>query len=122
MMDVKTFKFINLDYMDMMSDNDPEMKKTMLEMLFEEVPEEMDKMKALFEAENWQELSEVSHKMKSTLAFVGNPEMTTANSKIEKVVKDNSEITSEMFAAEIATLMQLYPLVLEELKSVHQGI
>ena len=67
-MNVKTYKYINLDYMDMMSDGDDSMKKIMLEMLLEELPQEVKKMAELLEQENWGTLSSVSHKMKSTLA------------------------------------------------------
>ena len=52
-MSVKTYEYINLDYMDMMSDGDASMKKVMLEMLLEELPAEMDKMKACQEESKW---------------------------------------------------------------------
>jgi len=39
-MDVNCYKHINLEYMDMMSDGDDSMKKIMLEMLLEELPQE----------------------------------------------------------------------------------
>ena len=59
---ITIFMFINLDYMDMMSDGDESMKKTMLEMLLEELPQELAKMRELLGTANWKELSSVSHK------------------------------------------------------------
>ena len=40
-------QLINLDYLDMMSEGDVDMKITMLEMLIDEIPEEIGKMDAL---------------------------------------------------------------------------
>ena len=86
-MDVKVYQFINLDYLDMMSDGDIEMKKVMLDMLFEELPQEISKMRTLTDASDWNEMKAVSHKMKSTLSFVGCDDMTTSNSEIESICK-----------------------------------
>jgi len=90
-MDVNCYKYINLEYLEMMADGDDSMKKIMLEMLLEELPQEIEKMKELCAASNWSEVSAVSHKLKSTLAFVGNDEMTDSNKNIEIMAKDASE-------------------------------
>ena len=42
-----TYDYINLEYMEMMSEGDPSMKKVMIEMLMEELPQEINKMEAL---------------------------------------------------------------------------
>jgi len=77
------FQHINLDYLDLMSDGDDDMKKVMIEMLLEEVPMEVGKMNQVHEIGDWNELKEVSHKLKSTLAFLGNPTLTTANEEVD---------------------------------------
>lgn len=82
-----SYKFIDLSYLELMSDGDEDMKKTMLEMLLEELPEEMQKMRELTDAQNWEELSSVSHKMKSTLSFVGCEAMTEMNKELELLSK-----------------------------------
>jgi len=109
-----TYQFINLSYLDLMSDGDEEMKATMIEMLLEEVPEEMSKMQDLYEAKDWKELREVSHKMKSTLSFIGNDAMTTANQQVEEIAKDGEG--TDALPALLATLLEIYPKALEELK------
>jgi HPt (histidine-containing phosphotransfer) domain-containing protein len=83
--------YINLEYLRLMADGDADLEKTMLDMLLEELPAEFTKMKSLFAAENWEELSKVSHKMKSTLAFIGNESMTNANKAIEKLSKNQPD-------------------------------
>ena len=98
-MEVKVYNFINLDYLDMMSDGDLEMKKVMLDMLFEELPQEIAKMRQLTNTSDWNELKSVAHKMKSTLSFVGCDPMTSSNSDIEMICKDGGD------AAKVEPLM-----------------
>ncbi len=85
---VKTYAHLNLDYLEMMTGGDAEMRETMLGMIREELPTEIGKMGSLVASKNWNELKEVSHKMKSTLAFVGNDKMTLANREIEGICKN----------------------------------
>ncbi len=113
-MNVKIYKYINLDYMDMMSDGDDSMKQIMLEMLLEELPQEVKKMTELLQHKDWETLSSVSHKMKSTLAFVGNEEMTDANQQIEILAK--SEPSSGSLEDLVIVLEKLYPMAIEELQ------
>ncbi|MEM6963268.1 MAG: Hpt domain-containing protein [Bacteroidota bacterium] len=116
-MEVKVYNFINLDYLDMMSDGDDDMKKTMLEMLFEELPTEITKMRTLTDANDWNELKSVSHKMKSTLSFVGCDAMTTSNSEMELICKDGVDV------ARVPQLMAIIENnldnVMKELKMEH---
>jgi len=109
------YGYINLEYMEMMSDGDDSMKKIMLEMLITELPEELQKMTACIPSSNWEEMCSVSHKMKSTLAFVGNDSMTTANREIESMTKDGDANVSAI-TTNMETLNNLCPNVLEELK------
>ncbi len=83
------YQFINLDYLELMSDGDDSMKKVLLEMLIEELPDEISKMRTLQLTSKWSELSSVSHKMKSTLSYVGNESMTEANKAIEQYTKQD---------------------------------
>jgi len=87
------YQFINLDYLELMSDGDDSMKKVLLEMLIEELPDEISKMRTLQQASNWSKLSSVSHKMKSTLSYVGNETMTEANKTIEHITKPDMDTT-----------------------------
>ncbi|MBI1226119.1 MAG: hypothetical protein GC192_12865 [Bacteroidetes bacterium] len=105
---------INLDYLRLMADNDDEMIQTMLAMLLEELPEEMGKIQELCQAENWDELTRVSHKMKSTLAFVGNDDMTNANKELERITKYKTDI--QLAPSLVDTLNANLPQVLEALK------
>ena len=110
-------KYIDLSYMELMSDGDVEMKRLMLELLFEEPLEEIKKMHVLCTNKNWTELKSVSHKMKSTLAFVGNDELTNTNKEIEKIAMENSDVNK--LPALITFLQETYEKALIELKREH---
>jgi HPt (histidine-containing phosphotransfer) domain-containing protein len=118
--DNNTTTMINLDYMDMMSDGDADMKKVMLEMLLEEIPQELQKMHEAHTSADWSGLASVSHKMKSTLAFVGNDAMTSANKELESIGKtqNGTDRVSEL----IAVLEENATPVLHELKKVLDGL
>lgn len=116
----KVFEYINLDYLDMMADGDNEMKKVMLDMLFEEMPIELEKMKSLCAQGEWNELSSVSHKMKSTLSFVGNETMTNSNKTLEVMAKAETE--TETFLGLINTLIEMWPKVKGELTVVYNTL
>ncbi|MCF8247427.1 MAG: Hpt domain-containing protein [Saprospiraceae bacterium] len=114
-MEITTETCINLDYLRLMSDNDGDMIQTMLAMLLEELPEEMGKIRELCQAENWDELTRVSHKMKSTLAFVGNDAMTSANKELERVTKYKTDI--QLAPILVATLNDHLPQVMKALQN-----
>lgn len=110
--------FTNLAYLRLMADNDEEMVQTMLGMLLEELPEEFENIKSHHLAKDWEELGKVSHKMKSTLAFVGNEEMTAANKEIEHLVKNHTEL--HRIEGLIEVMERFLPPVLKELKQACQ--
>lgn len=113
-MEINTATCINLDYLRLMADNDEEMIQTMLAMLLEELPEEMGKIRDLCQAQDWAELTRVSHKMKSTLAFVGNEEMTNANKELERITKYKTEV---QFAQSLVAVLDAHlPQVMNALK------
>ncbi len=114
-MDVNCYKHINLEYMDMMSDGDDSMKKIMLEMLLEELPQEILKLESLCQEADWSDVGAVSHKLKSTLAFVGNDEMTDANKNIETLSKNDE--TFNQIPSLVQKLKDLYPNTLSELSA-----
>jgi len=111
---------LNLDYMDMMSDGDPDMKKVMLEMLLEEIPQELQKMREVYTAADWNGLASVAHKMKSTLSFVGNDAMTNANKELESIGK--TQEGTEKVNGLIEILENTSAPVLVELKKVFEGL
>ncbi len=111
----KTCYHINLEYLDMMTDGDGEMRDTMLNMLMDELPAEVSKMRPLLTDANWNELREVSHKLKSTLAFIGNDVMTEANKEIELLTK-NGHASHARIANLMTEIEEQLSGVLDELR------
>ena len=114
-MDTTYANCINLDYLRLMADNDDDMVQIMLGMLLEELPEEMGKIVELAKAKDWDELTKVSHKMKSTLAFVGNDAMTAANAALERSTKYNTDL--HLVNSLVDTLEAHLPPVMDGLKN-----
>ncbi|MEM0992512.1 MAG: Hpt domain-containing protein [Bacteroidota bacterium] len=112
-------QYINLSYLNLMADEDQQMKKLMLSMLLDEIPKEIEKMNHLYHQEEWDELRRVSHKMKTTLSFVGNELLTTTNRSIGNIVKAQENLAKlpDLFGI----LNELFPKVMEELKEVHDA-
>lgn len=113
-MNNSTYEFINLEYLELMADGDPEMKVVMLDMLITELPEELAKMRREFDEQAWEILGSTSHKMKSTLSFVGNPQMTGANKDIESICKEGENLTQ--IGDMIKAMEELVPSILVEIK------
>ncbi len=114
------YNHINLDYLELMADGDNSMKKIMLDMLLEELPVELDKMKNLQASKDWEELANVSHKMKSTLAYVGNDTMTIANKTVEMFCKKMDNL--EEIEALVETLESSFEKVYPELQAVNNAL
>ena len=108
------YHHIDLGYLESMSHGDPSMKKILLEMLLKELECEIPKMKALIERNDWNELREASHRMKTTLPFVGNERMLFANQEIESRAKYKKSL--EEVGTFQSELEELCPVVLKELK------
>ncbi len=108
--------YTNLEYLRLMADGDEEMIQTMLGMLLEELPEEFGKIKTTFQEKDWEELKKVSHKMKSTLAFVGNEELTAANKEMERILKEESDFAR--IGDLIKNMDSVMPLVIQEINEI----
>ena len=115
-----SLRYINLDYLDQMSMGDLDTKKLLLEMLLEELPESIQKLQELYQQKNWKAMHETSHKMKSTLAFVGNREMTRANLHILEGLR--AKQPPSKLLPSVNLLARNWPLVRVELEKVYQTI
>ena len=114
------YQYLDLSYLNLMTDGDDDMKKVMIDMLFEELPQELDKMQQLCAANNWAELKAVSHKMKSTLTFIGNARMTEANKEVEAILKEGKR--QNTIPGLLAILHELHPKVVAELRTEYNKL
>ena len=115
-MSVTTFNYIQLDYLETMTEGDTEIMQTMLDMLISEIPEEIEKMNHCVATKNWSELFELSHKMKTTLSFVGNVDMINTTKTLEHCARH--EVSLDEIPAMVKKLTDLAPPVIDELRQV----
>ncbi len=111
-------KLINLDYVELMSGGDTEMKKTLLQMVLQELPQELALQQQHAQNKDWEALGEISHKMKSTLAFVGNEQLTEWNKQVEQNAKRHQNL--EQLPKLVSQIASLTPRVLEALRQALQ--
>jgi HPt (histidine-containing phosphotransfer) domain-containing protein len=76
---MQMYKHLNLSYLESLIGDDTETMAVIFSTLLEEVPEEITKMENLINSQDWHTFHEVSHKFKSTLAYLGNDEIFDAN-------------------------------------------
>ena len=113
-MSPKVYAHIDLSYLDLMADGDAKLRRIMLKLLSEELPADFKKYHPLYEKRDWKELHRISHRMKTTLSFVGNEELTRLNARIEKIVKTRTDLGQLPDLLE--KIQKVYTKALEEIK------
>ncbi len=111
-----SLQHINLDYLDTMTGGDEDTMQQMLEMLIDEIPTEITKMHSSAAADDWEEVFQISHKLKTTLAFIGNEDMIALNKTIEHCSRHQIDI--EEVSPMVKQLNVLSNPVVDELKAV----
>lgn len=103
------YKHIDLSYLELMSDGDNQMKSILLDMLLTEPVGEFEKMKALAAEKNWDELKQVSHKMKSTLPYIGYEELSETNKRIDKTLweRENTGLSEDAIGQTVPELVKI---------------
>ncbi len=115
-MNVTTLSYVQLDYLETMTDGDADMMQTMLDMLIEEIPDEIRKMNETLAQKDWQELFQISHKMKTTLSFIGNETMININKTLEHCSRYEESLAE--LPALVQQLDELSVKVVEELQTI----
>ena len=110
-----TYDHINPEYLVLMTENDLDMRLTLLEMLFDEIESEFELLQQAIVQHDYPQAKSVSHKMKSTLAFVGNPTLTEHNLQIEQACKNGGPY--DLLPVRMQSILDLLPVVMQELKS-----
>jgi len=113
-MSPNVYAHIDLSYLDLMADGDSQLRRLMLELLTKEMPSDFEKYQPLYEKRDWKELHRISHKMKTTLSFVGNEKLTRLNARIERIVKTRTDLGK--LPDLLQQVQELYPKALEEVR------
>ena len=84
----------NLSYLESMAEGDPVLISEMIEIFSTQVMEYTGLMHEFLEREDWQELSKLAHKAKSSVAIMGMKGLTEKLRKLEKLAKEEKEVNS----------------------------
>ncbi len=85
---IENYQWTDLTYLSEICDGDRELMKTMLDMIVAEIPAEIEKMQDAAQQRDWKELFELAHKMKTTLAYVGNADMIATTKTLEMFARN----------------------------------
>ena len=84
----------DLSYLECMAEGDPVLISEMIEIFSTQVMEYTGLMHEYLEREDWQELSKLAHKAKSSAAIMGMKGLTEKLKKLEKLAKEEKEVNS----------------------------
>ncbi|MCB0662242.1 MAG: Hpt domain-containing protein [Saprospiraceae bacterium] len=107
------FQYINLEYLEMVTDGDPEMKKEILGLVIDEIKNDMPRLNALSDSGDWETFHHITHKFKSTLAFVGNELLLDTNREMEHRSKFKENLEGVPVLLQLVN--ELHPRVQNEL-------
>lgn len=108
------YEYITLEYLETITGGDVETRKTILNMLLGDLETLCPKLSLFAEAKNWEEVEKIAHKLKSSLAFAGNENLTRSN----EIILENSRLKQdvETLPIEVAKMEAIMPLIIAEIK------
>ncbi len=109
------YKLIDLSYLNQVAGDDDNVRSTLLDLISKELLEIITQLPVLYIKQKWSAIKDNAHRMKTTLAFAGNADMSTANSEIWKILVDMT--APESMEPMIRTLHTTYEGVVSELQT-----
>lgn len=115
-----SLKHLDLDYLESLIGDDKDTKMIILSTLLEEVPQEISLLEQLLATKDWNAFHEVSHKLKSTLAYLGNQDIFDANQHLMMSARNMENLESvpqylEIVKAKWAEIEPEVEIALEEI-------
>jgi HPt (histidine-containing phosphotransfer) domain-containing protein len=113
---MQTTSMIDLSHLRLFTMGDAETEKMMLGEIVNELMVESAQIRTLVRDANWQALARVTHKLKTTLPFIGNKELIDLNLKVEHASRNNQDHVA--IPAWTDQFLALLPEVIAELESM----
>lgn len=109
------YEFIDLNYLNLVAGDDLQTRATLLDLVAKEILDVIPQLSVLYARQAWGEIKDHVHRIKTTLAFAGNADMSAANNQIWKalVAMEAPEAISPM----IHVLEENYQQVARELQT-----
>jgi HPt (histidine-containing phosphotransfer) domain-containing protein len=99
---------VNLDYLKEFSGGHKGFEREMIELLLQQIPENIEQLAEAYEAREPEAIRQIAHKIKSSVAMLGSPELIPLLTKIEH------QSTPETFSENIKTDIDLVTRILEQ--------
>lgn len=82
----------NLSYLRNMTDGDPDLMQELIDIFTSQADEYVHEMRDLFAKSDWQELSRLAHKAKSSVAIMGMNELSEILKDFEILARDQKNV------------------------------
>ncbi len=110
-------EYIDLTYLDSISENDTKFKKELIEIFVKQVPELKSQLYQHFNDQNYQSLSAIAHKAKSTMALMG---IETLRSEMEWLeINAKNESNTDRYKDILENFETIINLALYEVKNLN---
>ena len=111
---------IQLDYLTSITGENTDLQRTMIQMLIDEIPDEIDQLKKAYKNNDWKALGAKAHKYKSSAGYMGNNELLEIVKKVEKCAKEEKNLDEVQDLLEKIESMSLGAIT--ELKQVMETL
>lgn len=115
-----TLKFINLDYLNEISDGNVDFIIDLLDMFFAQIPEYQVSLSELYNKKDWINLGKLAHKAKSAILMVGMKELANDLKKLEENTKEGININE--YHEIIVKFVRESNYAIEELKEIRKKL
>jgi len=114
------YKFINLSYLNEISNGNNNFMLELIELLFEQLPEYQIKMNEYYNQKDWNNLGRIAHKAKSAIIMVGMEELALELKKLEENAKEGKNIGD--YQEIIVKFVNISNAAIKELQEVKKSI
>lgn len=106
---------VDISYLDELSGGDKELTMELVSALIDDLPQELNKLKASFDLDKYEEYYKVAHKLKTSYAYVG---MREDEEVIKVIIKPESGATFPFESKELISLIDRSEVIIEKLKKM----
>ena len=113
-------KYINLSYLNEISNGNKKFINELIDMFFIQVPEYQELLQEHFEKKDWYNLGRTAHKAKSAILMMGMNDLSRDLKKLEENAKDAKNINE--YSEIIAKFVRDSNTAIKELKEIQKKI
>ena len=113
---VAAVSMVNLDYLKEFSGGHKAFEREMIELLLQQIPENIEQLTQAYDAREPESIRQIAHKIKSSVAMLGSPELIPLLTKIEH--QSTPETFSENIKPDIDLVIRIMEQCYPELQQI----